>query len=1080
MDHSHATRLHILQGPSAGQTVDLILPNTVIGRDPAQGVDVILASPKISRRHASIRRQGEDWFIQDLGSSNGTVLNGERLGADPAPLQSGDRVELGTEVILEFRIDQVDGGSEQAGQMATRVEGYEVTRLEAEEPEVVAVVEPPQLTVIMAGSEPVSFTLEKDTYLVGRGEGNDIPIESGLVSRRHFRLLRVDGGFSVEPLAEAKNPLYFEGRPLTGNQRLHHNDVLRIGAPDDPAPMVTLVYQSPAEAMERQEAVPVTFGEKSVLQLGRDSTNDVVIDTPTVSRFHAQIERIGQRFRIRDLRSSNGTFVNDQRIEDDVWLQPNDVVRVGQHRFVMGEDALSLYDETGGVRVDAINLNKWVRKDLNILQNISLVFQPREFIVIVGQSGGGKSTLLDAIAGYRPATHGKVLVNNVDVYRNFDVVRDQIGYVPQRDIIHRELTPYQALDYAAQLRMPADTTKDERHKRVMQVLNDLDLAHRRDVPVSGLSGGQQKRVSIGVELLTEPGLFFLDEPTSGLDPGTETALMQLMRRLADQGRTIVLVTHATKNVMLADKVLFLARGGYLTWFGPPDEALAYFDQYRSDRERRTSAMEFDQIYAILEQADRGSPAEWGERYMQTAAYQQYVVEPMYSQHQIAPEQSHIEVPTAPKPIKAQESKKRVSSLRQFSILSRRNLRILSRDRTSLLLMLLAAPLVSMLDVLIAFMVGRNVFDYVDGDGGDIVMSFFLLIIFSMFVGGLSQMREIVKEKEIYKRERLVNLRVIPYVSSKVWVAGMLAIYHATAYITIHYLAYEMPGGAMEFGLMLVSMVFLAMAGMMLGLLTSAIAPSSNAAPMLVILLIMPQIVLSGALVPLPGTVSAPAATRWTFEAFMSITGVGSDVARDVCWALPEDLRKAMTLEERTNRCNCMGLNVLDQESCNFPGNGQFYDEVIEQERPIEPPPLREAPPEPEIPPAPEQPADQSDSVAMAEYFEALQAYQDEVDAIQQAYKADVEAYQGEAAVFESAMVAYQESLFEWQAKRGAAVGPAEGTIEVFYTDFGWSYVDKNDTSAFYTKILRAWGAQGLMIVVMIGAVLYLVKRKDVI
>src|SRR3989304_5035587 len=133
--------------------------------------------------------------------------------------------------------------------------------------------------------------------------------------------------------------------------------------------------------------------------------------------------------------------------------------------------------------------------------------------------------------------------------------------------------------------MPADTTKDERHQRVMQGLQDLDLGHRKDVQVSGLSGGQQKRVLIGVELLTRPGLFFLDEPTSGLDPGTETAFMHLMRRLADQGRTIVVVTHATKNVMLADKVVFLARGGYLAWFGPPNEALDYFDQYRTDRER---------------------------------------------------------------------------------------------------------------------------------------------------------------------------------------------------------------------------------------------------------------------------------------------------------------------------------------------------------------------------------------------------------------------------------------------------------------------------------------------------------------
>jgi ABC-type multidrug transport system ATPase subunit len=180
-----------------------------------------------------------------------------------------------------------------------------------------------------------------------------------------------------------------------------------------------------------------------------------------------------------------------------------------------------------------------------------------------------------------------VLVNGIDVYRNFDAIRNEIGYVPQRDIIHMELTVYQALDYAARLRMPRDTSKAERHKRITEVLEDLDLVHRKDVQISGLSGGQQKRVSIGVELLTRPGLFFLDEPTSGLDPGTETAFMHLMRRLADQGRTIVMVTHATKNVMLADKVVFLARGGYLAWFGPPDEALAYFDQYRTERERRS-------------------------------------------------------------------------------------------------------------------------------------------------------------------------------------------------------------------------------------------------------------------------------------------------------------------------------------------------------------------------------------------------------------------------------------------------------------------------------------------------------------
>jgi ABC-type multidrug transport system ATPase subunit len=333
---------------------------------------------------------------------------------------------------------------------------------------------------------------------------------------------------------------------------------------------------------------------------------------------------------VRDLKSTNGTFINDQRIETETWLESGDTIRIGPHRFEVSQDGLTGYDETKGLRLEALGLNKWVRKDLNLLKDLYLLFKPREFVVIVGQSGGGKSTLVDAIAGYRPATNGQVLVNNIDIYRYFDSIRNEIGFVPQRDIIHMELTVYQALDYAARLRMPADITKEERHQRIMEVLTDLDLAHRKDVQISGLSGGQQKRVSIGVELLTKPGLFFLDEPSSGLDPGTETALMHLMRRLADQGRTIILITHATKNVMLSDKVVFLARGGYLAWFGPPDAALKYFDQFRSERDRRARSTEFDEIYAVLDDPSNGTAEEWARRFAESPHYQEFVVKPLSS------------------------------------------------------------------------------------------------------------------------------------------------------------------------------------------------------------------------------------------------------------------------------------------------------------------------------------------------------------------------------------------------------------------------------------------------------------------
>ncbi|HET9913150.1 MAG TPA: ATP-binding cassette domain-containing protein, partial [Anaerolineales bacterium] len=788
-----------------------------------------------------------------------------------------------------------------------------------------------------------------------------------------------------------------------------------------------------------------------------------------------------QRYRVEDLRSSNGTFVNGERIDGSVWLKPEDTIRIGQYRFVMGKDQLAQYDDSNGLRVDAINLNKWVRKDLNILQDISVSFQPREFIVVVGQSGGGKSTFVDAVAGYRPATPpSRVLVNDIDIYTHFDAIRNDIGFVPQKDIIHMELTVYQALDYAAQLRMPADTSPEERHRRVIEVLEDLDLKHRQDVQISGLSGGQQKRVSIGVELLTKPGLFFLDEPTSGLDPGTETALMQLMRRLADQGRTIVLITHATKNVMLADKVIFLARGGYLAWFGPPEEALEYFDQYRSERERRAGKIEFDEIYAILDNPVHGKADDWARRYRESQAYQKYVAKPLEGKW------SPDRAPTIPRPEQAAQktggsSSQQVSALRQFMILSARNLKILTRDRFGLILMLATAPLVSLLDVVLAVVMGRNPFDFYTGDAARVIITLFLLTIYGVLVGGISQMREIVKEQDVYKRERLVNLKILPYVLSKVWVAALLALYQALAYTLVHYLAFDMPGGVVEFFQVYITLTLATLAGMMLGLFASALAPNASSAPLLVIILMLPQIVLGGALIPLPTFVSAPTSTRWAFEALMSITGSGSDLAADICWALPPDVRVAMTIEDKlANNCRCMGLNMLKEESCNFPGLGSFYNPTIDQPPPVEPAPLSPPPPEPVLPERPVQPLDQSDNVAMADFFQKLQEWEAQANEIQADYKQQIEAYQAQSEVYKSEVITYQTELAEWQVGQGSAVSPAEFAVNKFYTDLGWTAVNKDDPVAYWGKIIKAWMVQSFIILLLFGAILFLQKRKDVI
>jgi ABC transport system ATP-binding/permease protein len=296
---------------------------------------------------------------------------------------------------------------------------------------------------------------------------------------------------------------------------------------------------------------------------------------------------------------------------------------------------------------------------------------------------------------------------------------------------------------------------------------------------------------------------------------------------------------------------------------------------------------------------------------------------------------------------------------------------------------------------------------------NVMITLFLMTIYGVMVGGISQMREIVKEQEIYKRERLVNLKILPYVMSKIWVAAMLALYQAAAYTIVHYLAFDMPGGGLEFVQVYITMVLATLAGMMLGLFASALAPNASSAPLMVIILMLPQIVLAGALVPVPQFISAPTSTRWAFEALIGITGPGSDVAADVCWQLPRDVQDAMTLEDKLNNgCNCMGVNMLKQEYCNHPGLGVYRIDLVDQPLPVEPTPL---PPEPV---RPVEPQNQSDNVAMADFFAQLKTYEVEVEN----YKQQVELYQAERVAYETA-----------RAQLQIAVAPAEGVVRNFYS-----------------------------------------------
>ncbi len=753
-------------------------------------------------------------------------------------------------------------------------------------------------------------------------------------------------------------------------------------------------------------------------------------------------------------------------------------------------DQLTAEGETEGSLVEVLQVNKWVRRKLNILHDISLIVKPNEFVVVVGQSGGGKTTLVDAIAGFRPATNGKVFVDGIDVYRNVNSMRDKIGYVPQRDIIHMELTVYQALDFSARLRLPKGTKKLDRKARINEVLDELSLENQRNVRISELSGGQQKRVSIGVELLTRPHLFFLDEPTSGLDPGNETAFMHLMRRLANQGRTVIMITHTTKNVMLADKVVFMDSGGYMAWFGPPDEALAYFGQYQHQDDPGTTPMQFDEIYAVLDDPNLGSPKDWADRFQDSAAYSTYILEPLQSRQEQVDRQKtkpfgkrKQKKPgmSEPRAVKKRASKRTsISSFRQFIILSLRNLTILSRDRSSLILMLLIAPVVGSVDFIIAPILGKNSFDYTVGNAIYANVSLFLMCVYALMVGAMSQMREIVKEASIYRRERLVNLRIFPYVASKVWVGLLLAFYHAMAFTVIHYVAFKMPGTLLDFFEIYVTLVLSVMTGMMIGLMASAISNNPGVTPLIMICLVVPMFVFSGGLAPIPDYMSAWATTRWSLQGLSGITGMGSDVMRDPCWQLDNKTRNELTLEDKTfYQCPCMGLNMFNPNSCNFPGLGALYTPEISEPAPNPPSALPAAPPEPTLPNPPDPLLDTSNQVQVVQYLNALKKYQDDVTTIQNSYRTQVDVYQATASIYQGQMIQYQEDLARYTVARVTAVSAGEGLIDGVAIQSKWAWVNKRDPTIYYPWLFRTWIAQVILVVAYFSICLILVKSKDV-
>ncbi|MBM4430790.1 MAG: FHA domain-containing protein, partial [Chloroflexi bacterium] len=470
------------------RTCAILRPVIAIGRETDN--QLVLEDHQVSRHHARMEWVEGVLCITDLGSTNGTLVNNVELEPRvPRPVQKGDIIHIGQFILVVRQMPAAPptrdvGFVEETVVLGTRA----------------CVVAGPAQLAVATPHGTKEFALDKDVLTLGRSPDNDIVVDDPVVSRRHAEIRRVPGGYEMVD-AGSRNGILFAGTRVQ-RKLLADGDVLSV------AQSVTFTYRAGVEAPAGAPAAQrLDLRGREKLTIGRHAHNDVVVDHPAISRTHAYLVRRDGGYVIEDIGSINGTFVNGHQVlpGKPQVLRLGDEIRIGPIKFLFEPEALSKVDESRDLRLDALHLHYRVGMGINLLQDISLSIHPSEFVAVVGVSGAGKSTLLNALSGFRPATDGGVLVNGTNLYQNFDAYRTQIGYVPQEDIMHRELSVSQALDYAAQLRLPADTTVQERRQRVAGVLETLDLVQRKDVPIHKLSGGQRKRVSIGVELLTQPG-----------------------------------------------------------------------------------------------------------------------------------------------------------------------------------------------------------------------------------------------------------------------------------------------------------------------------------------------------------------------------------------------------------------------------------------------------------------------------------------------------------------------------------------------------------------------------------------------
>ena len=595
---------------------------------------------------------------------------------------------------------------------------------------------------------------------------------------------------------------------------------------------------------------------------------------------------------LEDRGTAAGTYLNGQRVRGTVRAEPGDILQVGPYSARIGTQALEPLDQVAGVdirvrdaRVDVQAGKRAGSATRTLLHDVLLHLPPASMTAVAGPSGAGKTTLMRLLSGQQPAAAGSVEYNGTDLAQCRQAYAPLMGYVPQEDIVHADLTVNEALDYQARLRLGSETPAATRDARIGYVLSLLGLTEQRGQLVRTLSGGQRKRVSIACELLNEPQIIFLDEPTSGLDPGLDKRMMLLLRLLADQGRTVVLTTHAIAHVDVCDTLVLVGPGGNVIYAGPPDAALEWF-----------GVQTLGDVFALVDTPEAAVAAARRVRESQLApsgrAAGQWAGGG--NQRPVLTDPSALDLRNgggmggASPPLGSPAWRRLVAA--QGAIFASRYVRLLGRDRTALAFSLLQGIAVALLTRLAV--------------GGTVSWdtNFAPMFVFgcaAVWFGMIGSVRELVKEKAIWRREFLAGGSMPAYLASKVAVLGVMAAIQALTLAVTVWLTMGLPAGG-PFGHPLVTIFFTvwfgALAGMALGLMVSAGAASADRAMSLVPYLLITQLVLCGVLFNLHGL----SFISWFMPARWSVSGLGG-IAGLSAAALHADERPLPALGHRPGR-----------------------------------------------------------------------------------------------------------------------------------------------------------------------------------